>query len=100
MRNNTIKYLIDTYGDKIYAMFFKNKVIAFIGYDHHTKLSDISLDAITSSPDDEVVKIKQTQNYNGTELHFTVYHASSKLEYVCVMDDDSAQYRPDPIYIK
>lgn len=118
MRNSTIQSIINTYNDRIFSINFDNNLLIMLGYNNHTSLADISFDKLTNIADnfydnlpagtpeppvfsyDEVIKVKVTDNFNGTEIKYTIFHASEFVQFIGVMSEEDKDYRPDPIIIK
>jgi len=90
-----LQKMIDDFGTRIYAMNFDNNQIAFFGYNDSYAITNVELTTVGG----EDMIIIHNPNHKTTGLipvSYDIYRAVWDVQWVGVMDEDSADYRPDP----
>lgn len=96
--NANLKAFIDNFGDRIYCIYFDNGRIIYVNYKDSVKLTDIKLETIGS---EDFVAVHHTNEKTGNiGVSYTNYHLTSSIQWIGVMDEDSAQYRVDPLIFR
>ena len=96
MTKDGIQKMITDFGDRIFAINFDNSQIAFFGYKDSYKITDVELQTI-GGIDYLVIHNKDHQSMGTTKMDYDIYHSVDTVQFIGVMDTDSADYRPDPM---
>ena len=86
--------MIDTYGDRIYCIFFDNTHRVMVGYKDGTPLSDISLETIGGK---DFVVIQNTSKSQMPPVKYKNYHPTEYIQWIGIMDEEYKDYRVDPL---
>lgn len=101
MNNTGMQALIDQFGDRIYCINLDNTRFIRIGYRDRLDgtssctIKDISLETIGGV--DYIVVNKKSRAMGDREITYKVYHLTETVQWVGIMDEDSNDYRPDPL---
>ena len=99
MSNSDLKQMIDTFGKRICGISLNNGKMVLIDYRGvgSTKLEDISFEKVGGC---DMMVINKTDISSGRHLHYKNYIVTEFIESVIVMDEDSENYRVDPMLLK
>lgn len=90
-----IQNLIDTYGDRIFAINFDNGQVAFIGYKDSYSITDIELTTI-GGEDMIVIHNPDHKSTGLIPVTYDIYRAVWDVQWIGIMDVGYENYRPDP----
>lgn len=99
MNNAAMQEMFTTYGKRICAISLNNNKLLLIDYkgSKTAKFEDISFVTVGGV---DMMAIKRTDISSGKDVHYTNYIVTEFVESVMIMDEDSEQYRIDPLIIK
>jgi len=95
MDNAGMQALIDQFGDRIFTINLDNTRFIRLGYKDSPKIEDITLETIGGV--DYIVVTNKTAAMGSKELHYKTYHLTETVQWVGIMDEDSNDYRIDPM---
>lgn len=102
MTNAVVQEYIDTFGDRIFEFMFDNSYAVFVGYPSSKVLSvnDIILKNVAGT---DMIGFRNYAPHTPDKRQgatFVVWHVTSCLQWIGVMDEDYADLRIDPLILK
>lgn len=97
MNNAVLQNMINEYGDRIYAFALNNNKYLLIGYNSKSSplLKDIELVTIE---DVDFIKVHHKEiSSTKPAVNYVEFIPTEHIEMVGIMDEDSANYRVDPL---
>lgn len=99
MTNAMLTEIINKNGPDIFAFFLDNEQKLLFGYSSKDcpRITDITLDTIGGV---DVFKVKRVSHSQSKPVYFTTIHCTDTIQWVGIMDPQSAEYRVDPLIFR
>jgi hypothetical protein len=97
MDKATLQAFLDTFGNRIFCINFDNSRWLYLNYHDSTRVEDIYIEDVG---DISFLVVPYSENHDGKIINAKKYHTVAAIQWIGVMDEDSAEWRMDPIPLR